>query len=222
MDEGRGAKRRARARKIVAWLKKHYPEPKSELTYRTPFQFVVAVMLSAQCTDKVVNRVTESLFKKYKTARDFARAKPETFTKEISSITFFRNKAKAIMGAAKILEKDFRGRVSRSEKDLQTLPGVGYKTAHVIMGQLFNEWPGIPTDTHVRRFALRFDLVDSKDLNKISKELEALIPKKDWKYVNNGLVLYGRYICKANKHDCSQHPLTKIWPPAADRWVAAK
>ena len=166
--------------------------------------------------------MTESLFKKYKTARDFARAKPETFTKEISSITFFRNKAKAIMGAAKILEKDFRGRVSRSEKDLQTLPGVGYKTAHVIMGQLFNEWPGIPTDTHVRRFALRFDLVDSKDLNKISKELEALIPKKDWKYVNNGLVLYGRYICKANKHDCSQHPLTKIWPPAADRWVAAK
>jgi len=218
----RSKERQARARRIVAYLKKHYPKPKSELQYRTPFQFVVAVMLSAQCTDKVANRVTGTLFKKYKTAFDFARAKPRVFEREISSIPFFRNKTKAILGAAKILEKDFHGRIPRNEKHLQTLPGVGYKTAHVIMGELFNEWPGIPTDTHVRRFALRFDLTDSKDLNKISKDLEALVPKKDWKYVNNGLVLYGRYVCKANKHDCSQHPLTKIWPPAADRWPKAR
>jgi endonuclease-3 len=214
--------RKARAHKLVAWLKQRYPKPKSELNYRTPFQFVVAVMLSAQCTDKVVNRVTEKLFKKYKTARDFARAKPQHFEKEISSIPFFRNKTKAILAAAKIIENDFGGKIPKDEKHLQTLPGVGYKTAHVIMGELFNEWPGIPTDTHVRRFALRFDLVDSKDLNKISKELEALIPKKDWKYVNNGLVLYGRYTCKANKHDCSEHPLTKLWPPAANMWPKAK
>ena len=214
--------RQARARRIVAYLKKAYPKPKSELKYKTPFQFVVAVMLSAQCTDKVVNRVTDTIFKKYRTARDFARAKLTVFEKEISSIPFFRNKTKAILGAAKILERDFRGKVPKDEKHLQTLPGVGYKTAHVIMGELFDEWPGIPTDTHVRRFALRFDLVNSGDLNKISKELEALVPKKDWKYVNNGLVLYGRYVCKAGKHDCLQHPLTKIWPPAADQWVAAK
>ena len=214
--------RQARVRRIVGYLKKTYPKPKSELTYRTSFQFVVAVMLSAQCTDKVVNRVTESLFKKYKTAFDFAQAKPTGFEKEISSVTFFRTKAKAVIGAAKILEKDFRGKVPKDEKHLQTLPGVGYKTAHVIMGELFDEWPGIPTDTHVRRFALRFDFIDGRDLNKISKELEALVPKKDWKYVNNGLVLYGRYICRAGKHDCSEHPLTKIWPPAAARWVAAK
>ena len=214
--------RKLRARKIVAYLKKAYPKPKSELTYKTPFQFVVAVMLSAQCTDKVVNRVTESLFKKYKTAGDFARAKPAVFEKEISSIPFFRNKTKAILGAAKIIAEKYNGKVPTFYSELVELPGVGYKTAHVIMGELFNEWPGIPTDTHVRRFALRFDLADSKDLNKISKELEALVPKKDWKYVNNGLVLYGRYICQAKKHDCSQHPLTKLWLPAAERWVAAK
>jgi endonuclease-3 len=216
------AQRRARAAKMVAFLKKHYPKPKSELKYKTQFQFVVAVMLSAQCTDKVVNRVTEPLFKKYKTPHDFAHANITTFTKEISSITFFRNKAKAVIAAAKKIGSDFGGKVPKNEKDLQTLPGVGYKTAHVIMGELFNEWPGIPTDTHVRRFALRLDLVDSKDLNKISKELEALIPKKDWKYVNNGLVLYGRYICKANKHDCSQHELSAIWPPSRNIWPKAK
>jgi len=218
----KGNERRARGRRIVAWLKKHYPEPKSELTYRTPFQFVVAVMLSAQCTDKVVNRVTDTLYKKYKTPLDFARANPETFTKEISSIPFFNTKAKAIIAAAKKVESEFGGRVPRTAKELQTLPGVGYKTAHVIIGELFGIWEGIPTDTHVRRFALRFDLVNSKDLNKISKELEALVPKRDWKYVNNGLVLYGRYVCPAKKHDCVQHSLTKLWPTAADRWVSAK
>ncbi len=207
---------------MVVWLKSHYPKPKSELCYATPFQFVVAVMLSAQCTDKVVNRVTEPLFRKYKTPHDFARANLATFTKEISSITFFRNKAKAAIASAEKIESDFDGKVPKDEKALQTLPGVGYKTAHVIMGELFDEWSGIPTDTHVRRFALRFNLTDSKDLNKISKDLEALIPKKDWKYVNNGLVLYGRYICKANKHDCAQHGLTKLWPEAAKRWPKAK
>jgi endonuclease-3 len=214
--------RKARAAKIVAYLKKAYPKPKSELTYTTPFQFVTSVILSAQCTDKVVNRVTDTLYKKYKKPKDFADADLKTFTKEISSIPFFNNKAKAIIGAAKILEKDFGGKIPQDVNQLQTLPGVGYKTAHVIMGELFGTWPGIPTDTHVRRFAIRFDLTTSRDLNKISKELEALVSKKDWKYVNNGLVLYGRYVCKANKHDCSEHPLTKIWPSAADRWVAAK
>src|SRR3989344_3151203 len=216
------AERKARAAKIVAYLKKTYPEPKSELTYTTQFQFVVAVMLSAQCTDKVVNRVTDTLFKKYKTPQDFARAELATFAKEISSVTFFQNKARAVIAAAKKVVEDFGGKVPRNAEDLQTLPGVGYKTAHVIMGELFDEWPGIPTDTHVRRFALRFDLTDKKDLNRISKDIEALVPKKDWKYVNNGLVLYGRYVCKAGKHDCLQHPLTKIWPPAATVWPKAK
>lgn len=214
--------RQKRARKLVAYLKKAYPKPKSELQYKTPFQFVVAVMLSAQCTDKVVNRVTENLFSKYKTPRDFARATPHVLERGISSVPFFRNKAKAIIAAAKKIEKDFGGRVPRTAKDLQTLPGVGYKTAHVILGQLYDAWDGIATDTHVRRFALRFDLTDNTDLTKISKDVEALIPKKDWKYVNNGLVLYGRYVCPARPHDCTKHSLTKLWPKAGKRWPKAR
>lgn len=219
---GSTALRKARARKIVAYLKKAYPKPKSELTYKTQFQFVVAVVLSAQCTDKAVNKTTKELFKKYRTPKDFASAKLATFQKEISSIPFFRNKAKAIIGAAKIVTDDFGSRVPKNAEDLQKLPGVAYKTANVVLGELFDIWEGIPTDTHVRRFALRFDLTDNTDLTKISKDLENLVPKKDWKYVNNGLVLYGRYVCPAKKHDCERHPLTKIWPKAADKWPKAK
>jgi len=218
MNKEKLAERKVRARKIVAYLKRAYPVPKTELQYKTPFQLVVAVMLSAQCTDKVVNRVTESLFKKYKTPKDFANADPAVFQQEIGSITFFRNKAKHIIAAAKILHEDFGGRVPKTAKELQTLPGIAYKTAHVILGELYDTWEGVPTDTHVRRFALRFDLTDNTDLTKISKDLEALVPKKDWKYVNNGLVLYGRYMCSARKHDCSLHSLTKIWPAGANRW----
>ena len=214
--------RRSRALKLVAHLKKAYPKPKTELHYKTPFQLVVAVMLSAQCTDKLVNRVTEKLFKKYKTPKDFANADLATFTKEISSVSFFRNKAKAIVGAAKIIEKDFKGKIPRTVAELITLPGVAYKTANVVLGELYKIWEGIPTDTHVKRFAQRFDLSDNKDLTKISKDLEALVPKKDWKYVNNGLVLYGRYVCNARTHECVEHPLTKLWPEANTRWFKAK
>ncbi len=211
-----------RAKKIVAYLKKMYPTPSSELAYKTPFQFVVAVILSAQCTDKAVNKLTAMLFKKYKTPRDFAKAESATFTKEISSVPFFRNKAKAIIGAAKMIEEKFGGKVPKTEAELVALPGVGYKTAHVVLGDLHDVWEGIATDTHVKRFAKRFDLTDQTDLTKISKDLEALIPKKDWKYVNNGLVLYGRYVCSARPHDCMAHPLTKLWPPASLRWPKAK
>lgn len=214
--------RHERAKRIVAYLKKTYPKPKSELLYTTPFQFVVAVMLSAQCTDKVVNRVTEKIFKKYKKPSCFADAQPRVFEREISSISFFRNKAKYIIAAAKIVSRDFQGRVPHTAKELQSFPGIGYKTAHVVTGELFDEYEGIPTDTHVRRFALRFNLTNNTNLNKISKDLERLVQKKDWKYVNNGLVLYGRYICPARPHDCATHPLTKLWPPAGKRWPKAK
>lgn len=212
----------ARAKKIAAYLKKTYPEPESELIHKTPFQFVAAVILSAQCTDKAVNKLTASLFKKYRTPKDFAKANMETFTKEISSVPFFRNKAKAIIGAAEMIEEKFGGKVPKTEAELIELPGVGYKTAHVVLGDLHDVWEGIATDTHVKRFAKRFDLTNQNDLKKISKDLEALIPKKDWKYVNNGLVLYGRYVCPARPHDCAAHPLTKLYPPSALRWPKAK
>ncbi|OGG77370.1 hypothetical protein A3B35_01930 [Candidatus Kaiserbacteria bacterium RIFCSPLOWO2_01_FULL_54_24] len=216
MSKERG--RRIRARKIVAYLKRKYPKPKSELKYRTPFQFLVAVVMSAQCTDKVVNRVTATLFKKYKKPSCFANAKQRVFERELSSIPFFRNKAKSIIAAAKIVSHDFRGAVPRTAETLQRLPGVGYKTAHVVLGELYDIWEGIPTDTHVKRFAYRFDLSDHRELKKISHDLERLVPKKNWKYVNNGLILYGRYVCPARPHECGKHPLTKLWPPAAKRW----
>ena len=214
--------RRARAEKIVAYLKKTYPKPKSELSSETPFQFVVAVILSAQCTDKAVNKLTATLFKKYKTALDFARAKPKIFEKEISNIPFFRNKAKAIIGAAREICARHAGAVPRTEEELVALPGIGYKTAHVVLGELYDIWEGVATDTHVKRFAKRFDLTSAGDPTKISKDLEALIPKKHWRYVNNGLVLYGRHVCPARPHDCAGHPLTKLWPPAAYRWLKSK
>ncbi len=217
----KAAERKKRAAKMVAYLKKAYPKPKTELNYSTPFQLVVAVMLSAQATDKQVNKVTATLFKKYKTPKDFARANLATFTKEISSLSFFRNKAKAVIAAAKKIEKDFGGKIPRTVEELITLPGVAYKTANVVLGELYEIWEGIPTDTHVKRFAYRFDLSDKTDLTKISKDLEALVPKKDWKYVNNGLVLYGRYVCPAREHDCAKHPLTVLWIEAAKRWKAA-
>lgn len=222
MSEAKRVERKERAKKIVSALKKAYPEPKSELNHKTPYQFVAAVMLSAQCTDKAVNKVTATLFKKYKTTKNFAEANPATFTKEISSIPFFNNKAKAIIGAAKLIQEKYKGKVPKTESELVALPGIGYKTAHVILGELYDLWEGIPTDTHVKRFAKRFDLTDEEDLTKISKDLEALIPKKDWKYVNNGFVLYGRYVCTARPHECEAHLLTKIWPKAAKCWPKAK
>lgn len=214
--------RAERARKIVAYLKRAYPRPKSELRYKTQFQFVVAVILSAQCTDKKVNECTATLFKKYKTPRDFAQANPRDFAKEISSIPFFNNKTKHIIGAAQVIEAQFGGRTPTSVEDLTQLPGVAYKTANVVLGEVHDIWEGIATDTHVRRFALRFELTDNTDLTKISKDLEALIPKEDWRYVNNGLVLYGRYVCPARPHDCTGHPLTKLYPKAATIWPKAK
>ena len=214
--------RKKRMAKLLRVLKNMYPKPKSELYYTTHFQFLVAVVLSAQCTDKKVNEVTRVLFKKYKKPACFANADPKVFERELSSIPFYRNKAKAIIGAAHIVCDEFGGRVPRSVEELTRLPGVAYKTANVVLGELFDIWEGIPTDTHVRRFALRFDLTDNTDLTKISKDLEALTPKKDWKYVNNGFVLYGRYICPARPHECEQHALTKVWSQAANIWPKAK
>lgn len=214
--------RKERMRKILRYLKKNYPEPKTELNYETPFQLVVAVILSAQCTDKKVNDVTLKLYKKYKTPKDFAKLDHALLAKEISSITFFNNKAKSIVGAAKVVQEKFHGEIPSNAEELQELPGVAYKTAHVVLGELYGIWEGIPTDTHVKRFALRFDLTRHTDLKKISHDLEELTPKKDWKYVNNGLVLYGRYLCTARPHDCTKHPLTKIYPEAANHWPKTK
>lgn len=215
--------RAKRARKLVAKLKKMYPNPKSELYYNTKFQYVVAVAMSAQCTDERVNMVNKELFKTYKTVNDFADAKQSELENAISSVTFYKNKSKHIIAAAKIVRDEYGGRVPKDKKLLMRLPGVASKTANVVLGELYDEWPGIAVDTHVRRFALRFDLTDKKTLDQIEPELMALVHKKDWKYVNNGFVLYGRHLCKARPHDdCIDHPLTRIWPEALNRWPKSK
>lgn len=214
--------RKERAKKMVAYLKRAYPNPKTELIYATPIQLVVSVMLSAQCTDKKVNEVAQELHKKYRTIHDFATANWDTLTKETQGITFNRTKARHIIAMAKMLEERFDSKIPRTEAELIQLPGIAYKTAHVVLGELYDIWEGIPTDTHVRRFALRFDLTSNTELTRISKDLEALIPKKNWKYVNNGLVLYGRYVCPARPHPCDDHPLSRIWEPARTRWPKAK
>ncbi len=214
--------RKERAWKIVDYLKRTYPRPKSELKHNSSWQLVVAVILSAQCTDERVNKVTKTLFKKYKTVNDFANADLKEFAKEISSVSFYNNKAKNIIVSAKILKEDFGGRVPKNAEELQKLPGIGYKTAHVVLGEVYDIWDGIAVDTHVRRFALKFELCNSKNPDKIAKCLEELVPKKDWKYVNNGLVLYGRYVCPARLHECSKHSLTKIYPEAANIWPKSK
>jgi endonuclease-3 len=140
---------------------------------------------------------------------------------EITSGTYARMSGEAIIASAKMIVKDYAGQLPKTEVELVQLPGVGYKTAHVILGEVHDVWEGIPTDTHVKRFAKRFDLTNNNDLKKISKDLEMLVPKKDWKYVNNGLVLYGRYVCPARPHECSQHPLTKLYPKAGNVWPKA-
>jgi len=221
--------KQCRANKILAYLKKEYPKPKTELNYTNQFQCLVAVMLSAQCTDALVNRVTAELFKKYVTVDDFANAELGDVRELIKSVSFFNNKAKNIIASAKLIQEKFDGKLPKSVSEMIELPGVAYKTANVVLGEVYDIWEGIATDTHVRRFALRFELVTPKqgfgvrtDLTKISKELEELFPKKDWKYVNNGLVLYGRYICPARKHDCAEHPLTKLIPSANNIWTRSK
>ncbi len=214
--------RQTRANKILKYLKAEYPKPKTELKYKTNFQCLVAVMLSAQCTDKLVNEVTEGLFKKYKTVDDFAIAPLLDMSKAINRVSFFNNKAKNIIASAKYVQESFGGKLPKTVGQMIELPGVAYKTANVVLGEVYDIWEGIATDTHVRRFALRFELTEQTELTKISKELEELFPKEDWKYINNGLVLYGRYICKARPHDCSEHPLTKLIPSANNIWPKAK
>lgn len=214
--------RKTKARLIIKYLKAEYPKPKTELKYNSNFQCLAAVILSAQCTDKLVNKVTMELFKEYKTVRDFADADLKEFSKAISSVSFYNNKARNIIASAKYVLENFGGKLPKTIKHMIELPGVAYKTANVVLGEVYDLWDGIATDTHVRRFAIRFGLTKETDLTKISKDLEELFDKKDWKYVNNGLVLYGRYICPAREHDCTEHPLTKLIPSAINRWPKFK
>jgi len=214
--------RKKRARAMARQLKKLFPEAKIALRYKNNWQLVVAVILSAQTTDKKVNEVTPVLFKKYKTLNDYVTADPKAFAKAIREIGLWRAKAKNILATAKIVHEKHGGKVPRTMKELIALHGIGRKTANVILGNVYGIVDGIAVDTHVRRFALRFDLTDSKNPVKIEQDLMQLLPKEEWFTFTYRIIEYGRQICPAQRHDCSRHPLTKLWPKAAERWFSAR
>lgn len=210
--------RRARLLKLDRELKKLFPNAGTELKFKTPWQFMVAVQLSAQCTDKRVNMVTQELFKRYKKLEDYVNAKPEEFEKLIHSITFSFNKTRNILAAAKVVKEKFKGKLPKNIKEMVTIPGVGRKTANVILSDLYRIAEGITVDTHVIRFARRFDLTDHRDAVKIERDLMRLLPKKEWPYFSHRVVFYGRYLAPARKYDTAKDPLVKIYPRAAQRF----
>ena len=224
MDEKKLKERKKRARAMMRVLRKTFDGRKARtaLNYKTSWQLLVAVMLSAQCTDARVNEVTKTLFKKYKTINDYASALLSTFEKDIRQTGFYKNKAKHIIGAAKMIRDKFGGRVPRTMAELIQLPGVARKTANVVLSEAFGVIEGMAVDTHVRRFATRFNLSDSRDPKKIEQDLMSLLPKKDWPAFSNLLIDYGREICPARPHDCAKHPLTILYHKAASCWPLAK
>ncbi len=213
--------RSLRVKKMNAVLRKLYPEARIALDFSNPWELMVAVQLSAQCTDKRVNIVTEKLFKKYTTVGAYARAKQGEFERDIFSCGFYRNKARNIIAAAQMIEKEFDGKIPETIPELIRIPGVARKTANVVLSNLYEKAEGIAVDTHVRRFAIRFDLSDFKDPVRIERDLMEIMPKSEWWGFNHRLVHYGRDICTARKHDCREHPLTKIYPKADTIWPKA-
>jgi len=211
--------RLTRARAMNKKLARIFPkETRTELVWRAPWQLLVAVILSAQCTDKKVNEVTKGLFKKYKTLCDIAHSSQAQFEKDIYSTGFFKTKAKNIRAMAKIVCQQHKGKIPNSMEGLCALPGVARKTANVVLINAFGKIEGVPVDTHVKRFAIRFNLTDNTNPEKIEEDLMQLLPKKEWGNFSNRLIVYGRRICPAKKHPCAIHPLTAIYPTAQKRW----
>ncbi|TSC52428.1 MAG: endonuclease III [Parcubacteria group bacterium LiPW_41] len=204
-----------RAIKIIKALTCMYPHAKVFLNYSNPFELLVAVMLSAQCTDKKVNEVTEKLFKKYKTIDDYVKAgRAEktvlVFENDIRQTGFFRVKAKHILLVAKIIQEKYKGMIPDNMEELTALPGVGRKTANIILESAFGIVVGIPVDTHVFRLAHRFGLSKQKTPDGVEKDLCRIIPKRYWAGLSYKLISYGREYCPARAHDHALCPLSKI------------
>jgi len=222
MEKKKLEERRARVRKILAALKRRYPKAHIALRYSNNWELLVAVELSAQCTDTMVNKVTEKLFKKYRTLDDYVNARPEEFEQDIRSTGFYRNKARNILAAAKMVKEKFGGTLPKTMEAMLSIPGVARKTANVVLGNAHGIVEGIAVDTHVRRFAIKFDLSDYQDPVRIEKDLMAIIPKKEWFDFTYRIINYGRDICPARKHDCRAHTLSKLYPPAAEHFPKAR
>jgi endonuclease-3 len=202
---------RARVKKILAGLAKLYPDAKCALQYENPLQLLIATILSAQCTDVRVNLVTPALFARYRTATDYATAEPRELETAIQSTGFFRNKARNIIACCKKIVEEHRGEVPGTMEELVKLPGVGRKTANVILGNAF-ETPGITVDTHVARLSNRLGLTKESDAVKIEHDLMELIPKLQWTMFSHRMIFHGRQVCFARKPNCAGCLLNKVCP----------
>ena len=195
--------RKKQARDVIRLIKKKIPEPKTALRFRSVFQILVAAVLSAQSTDVQVNKITKTLFRKYRSIKAFAEAPLEELQSDVSSVNFYKNKARNIQNSARMVIKEFGGRVPRTMDELVRLPGVARKTANIILTDGHGITVGIAVDTHVIRLTNRLGLTTHKDPVKIEQDLLELAPKKDWPIVSHLLILHGRTVCKARapKHD---------------------
>ena len=206
-----GAIRKGRVTQIIHALQKLFPDAKIALRYKNSWELLVAVILSAQCTDKKVNEVTEMLFKKYRTLDDYVRASPHIFEKDVYQTGFYRAKTQHILATAEIVKKRFGGRVPRTMEEIMTLPGVARKTANVVLGNAYGIVEGIAVDTHVRRLSRLFGLTDHTDPNKIEQDLMAVVPRKDWMNFTYVLIEYGRKYCSARRHTHEECPLAHLY-----------
>jgi endonuclease-3 len=204
----------APASEVTARLKAEYPDARTELDWSNPLELLVATILSAQTTDVQVNRVTEDLFVKYRHAEDYADAAPEELAEDISPTGFYRNKTRSLQGMARALVEEHGGEVPSTMTELVALPGVGRKTANVVLGNAFGANEGIVVDTHVRRVSGRLGLTRNQDPVKIEQDLMGSVPEEDWTNFSHLLILHGRRTCKARKPDCPNCILNDICPSA--------
>ena len=205
--------RRERAGQILAILERTYPESRIALNYESPFQLLVATILAAQCTDARVNTVTPALFERYPTPRDFIAAPQEELEQMVFTTGFYRNKAKAIKAASEAIVLNFGGEVPSTIEELVSIPGIGRKSANVILGHCFGV-PGMVVDTHVKRIANRLGFVSTEDPEKIERELEPLFPSEKWTLLGHLFQDHGREICVARKPKCSICPVAELCPSA--------
>jgi endonuclease-3 len=203
---------RERVAKLLKVWPSVYPDARTELNFKTPLELLIATILSAQCTDKRVNMVTPGLFKKYRTAKDYANAPPGELENAIRSTGFFNSKAKSIRGATSTIAEKFGGKVPDSMEGLRELPGVGRKTANVVLGNAFGKNEGVVVDTHVIRLSQRLGLTRQKDPEKIEQDLMKLVPQKYWAIWSHWLIWHGRRRCYARKPDCRSCEVFKLCP----------
>ncbi len=201
-----------KAQEIIKRLSQHYPNPKSALIHKTPWELLVATILSAQATDKLVNTVTPALFEKFKTVEDFANASVDAIDAMVTKVNFHTNKSKNIKAAAEIIVAKHGGKVPQTMEELDALPGVARKTANVVLGDAFHKSEGIVVDTHVIRLANKLGLTTHKDPVKIETDLMKIVPKEEWRFFGHYLTYFGREFCPARPHVCTPCPLKDLCP----------